>query len=218
LFGEHIAIAVDRQSTLNELVLSLPWKLDLGAGTLTFGGDRFRFETQVLGVETPARWAWVWTVGGPEVPSGLKRDAVALRSFGRKNDLAEFAEPTHPLCASFTGGHVASIGTSLRAADGYFGCPFRQGKLYVLIHSPLLAAARQREPMAARVVRLFPQVLSSFAVVDHRTALRKYLHADGFAVREGANALAATGPDGSRLKGFFDERERLQRIFEERPD
>ena len=109
-FDKHVASTYDKQHHLAELVGDRPWSLDMDQGVIRFGDD-IQWRAELLGTESELTetWLWSWANEASQIPPAMTRGALALRDYGERNDVAEFAEPELPLEKGDLDGHTLAI-------------------------------------------------------------------------------------------------------------
>lgn len=207
MFAGHAAIAFDKQQHLADLVGGADWRFDLATGLLSFG-DRYRWQTQLVGTESESSgtWLWAWANSASRIPASLLVAGLVLKVFGEQHAIPALTEPEVSL-DSLDGHSLALLTSTLCEANAYYRCPHDGGALYVLIMDKNFP--KSNAPPLHRIATIFPKVITAREIPDHRLALTCYLdwykldhQADGnqVIVREnGKPALTATFDEHNRL-------------------
>lgn len=214
LYLDHIAASVDKQLYLVDLLeqhTEQGWQFDLNRGRLTFP-PRFDLATQVLGTESLVSntWLWGWANRRSRIPPALLEGAIALQRYGQERGITEFTRPQLPLSPQVNGFYLAVIASGLYRANAYYRAPYDDGAVYLLIKDP--SYQRSIRDLAGRIIRIFPQVISRYAVDNHRRAFAAYLRFYGLEVSQQPAAVIGVTRDGKRVEGRFDQGDRLIRL------
>ena len=205
----YAGMAWDRQMDFAEKVGERAWSADTSQGMIQFGDD-LRFRMQVLGSYffQTGTWQWIWANTQAEVAPAYTEVARQLLGFGNAQHLPLFTQPRSNLREE----DLHTIGLIAAGADesaGYYLGNYGDGILLALIDPGQgLPVAANTKP--ERVLTVVPQLISQFAL-DHRSLLRHYLPAKGFALQESESQI--TGQLGtSKVEAQFDEQGRLTNI------
>ena len=202
----YAGMAWDRQIDFAERVGDRPWSADMSQGLILFGDD-LRFRMQVLGSYSlqSGTWQWIWANTQAEVPPAFTEVARQLLGFGNAQQLALFTQPRSALREE----DLHTIGLIAAGADesaGYYLGNYGDGILLALIDPGQgLPVAANTKP--ERVLTVVPQLISEFEL-DHRSLLRHYLPAKGFALQESGSQITAK-QGASSLTAKFDDEGRL---------
>lgn len=202
----YAGMAWDRQMDFAEKVGDRPWSADTSQGMIQFGDD-LRFRMQVLGSYSfqSGSWQWIWSNTQADVAPAYTEVARQLLGFGNAQQLALFTQPRSALREE----DLHAIGLIAAGADesaGYYLGNYGDGILLALV-DPGLGLPLPAQSKPERVLSVVPQLVDQFAL-DHRSLLRHYLPAKGFAVQETAEGI--TGQQGtSQIKAVFDDAGRL---------
>lgn len=202
----YAGMAWDRQMDFAEKVGERAWSADTSQGMIQFGDD-LRFRMQVLGSYSfqTGTWQWIWANTQAEVAPAFTEVARQLLGFGNAQHLPLFTQPRSNLREE----DLHTIGLIAAGADesaGYYLGNYGDGILLALIDPGQgLPVAANTKP--ERVLTVVPQLISQFAL-DHRSLLRHYLPAKGFAVQEGESHI--TGQLGaSKVTAQLDAQGRV---------
>jgi hypothetical protein len=211
LGAAHAALASERQHALAAALGDGPWRLSLGAGTLSLDGGRFVFPIQFLGTqaEESNTWLWAWANQASNFPPDLLTAANRLRQIGREEGVGELAEPQLGLGSPdgrpwFVGSYLAMAASGLCQADGYYRAPYAGGALFVLLKAPQVWAGAPQD--AQRLATVLGELLSTpaGAVLDHKTVVCSYARQNGYQVTDAGEQVTCTGAGGETLVAAFD--------------
>ncbi len=205
LLDQYGAVAFDRQYDLLEYVQGESWGFDMDSGILSFG-QKLKAPTQLIGSfsYTQDSWLWGWGNTASGFPESLTTQSLRMKELGEKNNIEQFVNRSFDTDESQ--GHIfAMIAAGLFGASAYYPADYGEGYLFMTLESPELDefAAGQ----SPRILTVFPQFISSFEV-NHRIALKYYLQAKGFSVKE-EDATIHASSDGNEISAIFDAQDRL---------
>ena len=134
-----------------------------------------------------------------------------MQSFGgqKETPVPEFVQANIPLDANQQISNMCAmiaIGTLKKRA--YHCVHYSTGRVFVVLDEP---EQKQTEHICARVITMFPQLLSSFDVYDHRHAFQAYLDYYGFTFKSKGDKLSASHASG-KIEAEFDKLNRLTNI------
>ena len=183
----YAGIAWDRQMDFAEKVGERAWSADTSQGMIQFGDD-LRFGMQVLGAYSfqTGTWQWIWANTQAEVAPAFTEVARQLLGFGNAQNLPLFTQPRSNLREE----DLHTIGLIAAGADesaGYYLGNYGDGILLALI-DPGQGLPVTANTKPERVLTVVPQLISQFAL-DHRSLLRHYLPAKGFALQESESQI-----------------------------
>lgn len=211
LFCDHVAAAHDRQLGLISEIGDWDWSFAMDRGEMSFTKKKFlstrrRSTTvQILGTESnqSRTWRWAWANPASNIPPHLLQSALELRRVGEREGIAELTEPDLDL--DHVDGHrLALVASGLLGKPGYYRGPFDAGAMFVLLEDEAFRPKVERPSL--RIATVFPQVISTFEVPDHRRALVSYLRSYDFEVAEAAGVVSASSKQsGDTLVTTFDE-------------
>ncbi|MEG0975928.1 MAG: hypothetical protein RSD57_18200 [Comamonas sp.] len=204
----YAGMAWDRQMDFAEIVGERAWSADTSQGMIQFGDD-LRFRMQVLGSYSfqTGSWQWIWANTQAEVPPAFTEVARQLLGFGNTQQLPLFTQPRSAIREE----DLHTIGLIAAGADesaGYYLGNYGDGILLALIDPGHGLPAKASKP--ERVLTVVPQLISQFTL-DHRTLLRHYLQAKGFAVHE-TEAQITAQQGASQVRAELDAQGRISVI------
>ncbi|MCY1065446.1 hypothetical protein OV090_11770 [Nannocystis sp. RBIL2] len=182
LFCDELFRIHRRQARFLDGLQATSYTFHKETGVLAFA-DGITFETQILGLETPAKqWMWAWADAG-SLDSRLTTGARRVKAFGDTRGLAELTTGTlavdHLRCAGHT---LAAIASVVHEVHPYFRCQQPDGvALFVLVTSATLKDdARGLDRNTAR--QAISDMFAAYAQADDMLTLRAAMEAAGFAV------------------------------------
>ena len=111
------------------------YDLDQTTGTLVFTDDtgrKFSCTVQVVGTFSTASQTWLWSWASPWVTDALKRDAEAVREFGRTNGVGRLT--TDKWAAKETDGWaMTAVAARVAGAESAYRLPNRDAFIFMLI-------------------------------------------------------------------------------------
>ncbi|WP_203928350.1 DUF6882 domain-containing protein [Virgisporangium ochraceum] len=215
LTDDAALLSLEHQVHLEEVLGEHNWQVELSKPEFSFTGATPRTCTRMhlLGSAAPGPRSWLWAWANP---SGFHPEASrlseSLRDWGRRHDLALFAEPEVPF-AELPGQpdepHLAATffieaAKTLTGVWTHYNAPAGGGtRGGFLIEHPDFELP---EPEPARVMRILQQGLAEIPLTNHRRAFYSY------AVRRGMSAvfsddretLTITGPRFTAHVAFDD--------------
>lgn len=209
-FGsEGSAAAIHRQDLLNEALGDGHVDFDLGARTLTVGGNTYHGVTLLGSFSHESRsWLWAWA----NEHDGDDDPAVAplstIREYGREHDIPELTVGYLDL-SGFPNPHQAATTMAIAAAallggNGLHSCRINDGRgsAYFHLDDPQLPADTYDSISAPRVVMTAVEVFPA----DHRRVVRGLIAHYGAGLAVGPDVIQGRFPDGRRLTvGFTEE-------------
>lgn len=174
LFLQHIAASYDKQMALGDLIGDSEWQFDMGTQSLTFGA-KIRFKIQVIGTESTHSnsWLWGWANEASGIPAPMLRAGEETRAFGQQHNIRELTQPSFSLNSRVNGHFLSMITSGLCNGDAYYRGPYDGGALFMLIRDDRYP--HQTINPANRVSLLFPKLIVSMPISNHRQAFIHYL-------------------------------------------
>jgi hypothetical protein len=220
LYHRHVATAFDRQLRMADFLqrkgAGKKWEYDIATATLAFG--KVKFEAPLLGshAEHNNSWLWAWSNRNLKLTVTNRALGDAVRVLVHRLGVHALAAPgfsLEPLLGPELTESAADVVGILLAEelgyDGYYTAPYEGGRATILVRDDRLKFA-ERHPLR-RVITVFPQVIATMPVYDHKAALTGYAKDYGLAVADAPGGLKVTG-DGGELTATFDDRKRLTEL------
>jgi hypothetical protein len=221
LYHTHVGMGFDRRlrfkESLDRKAPRVKGEFDVATGQLKFG-PRLVFESPIIGTHAEHNNSWHWAGANRNLKLTLTNRALSdtVRALGARLMVPAFAGtafPLEPHIGEELAGHATDVfGTILVEEleyDAYHAVPFEGGRALLLIRDDRLQFV-ERHPVA-RVLAVFPQVIKSLPVPDHRAALTSYARAYGLNLADVSGGVKVSGPDGD-VTAAFDDRSRLLRM------
>ncbi len=221
LYHRHVAAAYDRKLRLaafvHEKAGRVKWQYDVATATLACG-PKLRFEAPMLGSHTHGNNSWVWAWANRQFKLTLTNRALGdlVRVTAHRIGVPMLAHPgvsLEPLLGPELTPHAADIlGAIFSHELGYEAYHVEHDATadsVILIRYDQLKAP-ERYPLHC-VQTLFPQVIDTFTLFDHRAALAAYARDYGLTVAEVPHGLTISDGTG-QLVATFDEHDRLTQL------
>lgn len=208
LLERYACIAIEKQNDLADVIGEHDWNVDMGKGEISFGPD-LHFPIQVLGTIAHAAqsWLWAWANTGSGLSQTVLQQALQLKAYGEthgidllRNDTFDFSQEELHL--------MGIIASGMFDASGYYIADYGQGAMVVTVKSELID--QHRKDHHYRILTVFPQVISQYDM-NHKTALKHYLHAKGYSITEDGETISANR-NGDTITATFDHLSRLTNL------
>jgi hypothetical protein len=205
LLERYACIAMEKQNEFADVIGNNNWNVDMGKGEISFGSD-LHFPIQVLGTVSHAAqsWLWAWANTRSGLSETVMQQALQLKTYGEehgidllRNDSFTFSKDDLHL--------MGMIASGMFNASSYYIADYGQGAMVVTIKSELID--KQRKDTHHTILTTFPQVIARYEM-NHKLALKHYLHAKGYAITENGQELSAS-KNGNTIKATFDGQSRL---------
>jgi hypothetical protein len=217
LYHRHVAAAYDRKlrfaAFVHEKAGKVKWQYDVTTATLACG-PKLRFEAPMLGSHTHGNNSWVWAWANRQLTNRALGDLVRVTA--HRIGVPMLAHPgvsLEPLLGPELAPHAADIlGAIFSHELGYEAYHVEHARAadsVVLIRYDKLKGP-ERYPLH-RVQTLFPRVIDTFTLFDHRAALAAYARDYGLAMAEVPHGLTISDGTG-QLVATFDEHDRLTQL------
>ncbi|MCS6866875.1 MAG: hypothetical protein RMJ56_13740 [Gemmataceae bacterium] len=221
LYHRHVAAAYDRKLRFTTFVHDkagrAKWTYDVATATLACG-PKLRFEAPLLGTHTHSNDAWVWAWANRHLKLTLTNRALGdlVRVTAHRIGVPMLAHPglaLAPLLGAELTPHAADIlGAILSHELGYEAYHIEHDGDHDSVILIRYDKLKRPEPYPLhRVQTLFPQVIDTFTLFDHRAALAAYAHDYGLAVTEVPHGLTISDGTG-QLVATFDEHDHLTQL------
>ena len=221
LYHKHVGMGFDRQLRFADLLgrkaPRVKGKFDVASGQLEFG-PKLAFEAPIIGTHAEHNNSWLWAGANRNLKLTLTNRALSdtVRALASRLMVPAFAATAFPL-DQHTGEELAPHATDVFGVilveelefDAYRSVPFEGGRALLLIRDDRLQFV-ERHPVA-RVLAVFPQVIRTLVVPDHRAALTSYARAYGLNLTDVPGGVKVSGPGGD-VTATFDDQSRLIRM------
>lgn len=202
LAERYVAMAYDKQESMEEVLKGTAWNIDLAAGTISFGQERV-FPMQVLGSfnKLANTWLWAWENTKSPIPEAMMQQARQLRAYGEQHGLQLFTVGRYDATVRDT-LFLGSIALGMFGSSAYYLTDYGNGMLLLTMESEEIDQLPKID--LDRIVRIFTQVTTSYEVRP-RPALLHYLAQKGYAAVETANNITAEVDAGTIVAAFSNQ-------------
>jgi hypothetical protein len=221
LYHRHVAIAFDRQMRFADFldrdsVSSAPYRYTTSSTTLEFG-DSVKLDALDLGshADPDNSWFWVWCNPHLKLTPANRKLAENVRNFGQISGVDAFIADRQVACSELLGPDLSPVAAHVFASivagefgfDAYYTMPFDHGRFAVVIRDERLQSPVPNP--VARILAIFPQLLSSFPVLDHRAAFIAYTQSYELTVEEKPRSVRAFLGGKDVIKAKVDHANRI---------
>jgi len=172
------AIALEKQRNLYDVTGGLSWNVDMNKEEITFGDD-LTFPMQVLGSfsHSSETWLWIWENKAGGYAESVMKQALLLKQYGEKNNIdlltvGKFDAVENDLHL------IGIIAVEMFNGSGYYLGNYGQGTMVVTIKSDIIDQVESEE--LARILTVFPELISTFEIQNHKNAFTNYLSQKGY--------------------------------------
>jgi len=210
LFHRHVAFSFDKQLQLADLIGDRNWSFNKPTGLLSFG-DRYQWHVQILGTEAYDRntWLWAWANPASNIPPAQLDASLTMKALGEEQTIPEIMTPVLPL-GEINGHMLCLIASGVCKANAYYRGPYSGGAAFFLIQDENFPK-RDIVPLA-RIVSVFPQVISALEIQNHKLAFLEYLVDYGLAGEDEGDKVLIKEGGKITLTATFDEQNRLTKL------
>lgn len=205
LLEKYACIALEKQSDLAEVIGDNNWNVEMTKGEISFGPN-LHFPIQVMGTISHAAQTWLWAWANTK--SGLSQQVIEqslqLKAYGDKNGIPLLSSDSFDFQKDEL-HMIGMIASGMFGASGYYIADYGQGAMVVTIKSARID--QQRKDHHHTILTVFPQVISQYEM-NHRLALKHYLSAKGYSIRENDESLSGS-KNGNTIRATFDKLSRL---------
>ena len=204
-----MAVGMEKQAVLADLIKDRPWEVDLEEGVIWFGDD-IEAEAEALGSEDPSvgTWLWAWANEAWDLPPMRVESALRVREVGRKWDVPELAEPEWSLDGLRNGHGMALVACGLLDLPAYYSGPAGEASALLVVYHPALALG---PPDPVRATTALTRSIASFAL-DHRAVVAGYAKHRPVPIASRASRVALDFGGGLLLEVAFDGQDRVRDI------
>ncbi|OHT45361.1 DUF6882 domain-containing protein [Flavobacterium tructae] len=188
-FEKYGALALEKQRNLYTVTGGLSWNVDMDKEEITFG-DHLTFPMQVLGSfsHSSETWLWIWDNKAGGYNESAMKQALLLKQYGEENNIdlltiGKFDAVSNDLHL------IGMIATEMFNGSGYYLGNYGQGTMVVTIKSDLIDKAESEE--LARILTVFPELISTFEIQNHKNAFTSYLSQKGYKLTSNGNEIKA---------------------------
>jgi hypothetical protein len=210
LFHRHVAFSFDKQLQLADLIGELNWSFNKPSGVLSFG-DRFQWHVEILGTEAYDQdtWLWAWANQGSNIPAKLLEGSLTMKALGEEQRISELVTPELSL-GDLNGHMLCLIASGVCQANAYYRGPYTGGAAFFMIKD-----AKFPKPDVvplARILSVFPQLISALEIPNHRLAFMGYLEDYGLVGKDEGSTIVVRENDKELMTATFNERNLLTEL------
>jgi hypothetical protein len=183
------AIALEKQRNLYDVTGGLSWNVDMNKEEITFGDD-LTFPMQVLGSfsHSSETWLWIWENKAGGYAESVMKQALLLKQYGEENNIdlltvGKFDAVENDLHL------IGMIAVEMFNGSGYYLGNYGQGTMVVTIKSDIIDQVESEE--LARILTVFPELISTFEIQNHKNAFTNYLSQKGYELTVNENEIKA---------------------------
>jgi hypothetical protein len=196
------ALALEKQRNLYAVTGGLSWNVDMNKEEITFGDD-LTFPMQVLGSfsHSSETWLWLWDNKAGGYAESVMQQALSLKKYGEENNIdllsvGKFDAVQNDLHV------IGMIATEMFNGSGYYLGNYGQGTMVVTIKSDIIDKSENEE--LSRILTVFPELISTFEIQNHKNAFTNYLSQKGFELSSNGNEIKAE-KDNKIINAVFNE-------------
>lgn len=196
------ANALDKQRNLFGIIGENSWNVDMNKEEITFG-ENLTFKIQVLGSfsHSSETWLWIWENKAGGYSESIMKQALSLKKYGEENDIdllkvGKFDATNEDLHL------IGMIGSEMFDSSCYYLADYGQGIMVVTIKSNIIDDYKYDD--LARILTVFPELISTFEIQNHKSALNNYLISKDFQIVHEENELKAEKNDRKITAAFND--------------
>lgn len=183
------ASALEKQRNLYDVTGGLSWNVDMDKEEITFGDD-LTFPMQVLGSfsHSSETWLWIWENKAGGYAESVMKQALLLKQYGEENNIdlltvGKFDAVENDLHL------IGMIAVEMFNGSGYYLGNYGQGTMVVTIKSDIIDKVESEE--LARILTVFPELISTFEIQNHKNAFTNYLTQKGYQLTLNGNEIKA---------------------------
>lgn len=187
------ALALEKQRNLYTVTGGLSWNVNMDAEEITFGDD-LTFPMQVLGSfsHSSETWLWLWENKAGGYAESVMQQALSLKKYGEENNIellsvGKFDAVPNDLHL------IGMVATVMFNLSGYYLGNYGQGTMVVTIKDESIDNTESEE--FSRILTVFPELISTFEIQNHKNAFSNYLSQKGFELTSDGNEVKAQKND-----------------------
>jgi len=203
------ALALEKQRNLFEITGGLSWNVDMNKEEITFGDD-LTFPMQVLGSfsHSSETWLWLWENKAGGYAESVMQQALSLKKYGEENNIellsvGKFDAVPNDLHL------IGMVATMMFNLSGYYLGNYGQGTMVVTIKDDAIDKTESEE--FSRILTVFPELISTFEIQNHKDAFSNYLSQKGFELTSNGNEVKAE-KNGQIITATFNENNLLTNL------
>ena len=203
------AAALEKQRNLYDVTGGLSWNVDMDKEEITFG-DHLTFPMQVLGSfsHSSETWLWIWENKAGGYAESVMKQALLLKKYGEENNIdlltvGKFDAVENDLHL------IGMIAVEMFNGSGYYLGNYGQGTMVVTIKSDIIDKVESEE--LARILTVFPELISTFEIQNHKNAFTNYLTQKGYQLTLNGNEIKAEKNENV-INAVFNENNLLTKL------
>ncbi|OXB07328.1 hypothetical protein B0A81_11290 [Flavobacterium plurextorum] len=203
------ALALEKQRNLYSVTGGLSWNVDMDKEEITFGDD-LTFPMQVLGSfsHSSETWLWIWDNKAGGYAESVMKQALLLKQYGEENNIdllkvGKFDAVSNDLHL------IGMIATEMFNTSGYYLGNYGQGTMVVTIKSDAIDKSESDE--LSRILTVFPELISTFEIQNHKNAFTNYLTQKGYKLTLNENEIKAEKNENI-INAVFNENNLLTKL------
>lgn len=203
------ASALEKQRNLYDVTGGLSWNVDMDKEEITFG-DHLTFPMQVLGSfsHSSETWLWIWENKAGGYAESVMKQALLLKQYGEENNIdlltvGKFDAVENDLHL------IGMIAVEMFNGSGYYLGNYGQGTMVVTIKSDIIDKVESEE--LARILTVFPELISTFEIQNHKNAFTNYLRQKGYQLTLNGNEIKAEKNENV-INAVFNENNLLTKL------
>ncbi|OXB12680.1 DUF6882 domain-containing protein [Flavobacterium reichenbachii] len=203
------AVALEKQRNLFEVTGDLSWNVNMDTEEITFG-DNLTFPIQVLGSfsHSSETWLWIWENKAGGYAESVMKQALLLKQYGEENNIdlltvGKFDAVENDLHL------IGMIAVEMFNASGYYLGNYGQGTMVVSIKSDTIDKVESED--FARILTVFPELISTFEIQNHKNAFTNYLSQKGYELTSNGDEIKAE-KNGNVINAVFNEDNLLTKL------
>ena len=203
------ASALEKQRNLYDVTGGLSWNVDMDKEEITFGDD-LTFPMQVLGSfsHSSETWLWIWENKAGGYAESVMKQALLLKQYGEENNIdlltvGKFDAVENDLHL------IGMIAVEMFNGSGYYLGNYGQGTMVVTIKSDIIDKVESEE--LARISTVFPELISTFEIQNHKNAFTNYLTQKGYQLTLNGNEIKAEKNENV-INAVFNENNLLTKL------
>lgn len=203
------AAALEKQRNLYDVTGGLSWNVDMDKEEITFG-DHLTFPMQVLGSfsHSSETWLWIWENKAGGYAESVMKQALLLKQYGEENNIdlltvGKFDAVENDLHL------IGMIAVEMFNGSGYYLGNYGQGTMVVTIKSDIIDKVESEE--LARILTVFPELISTFEIQNHKNAFTNYLTQKGYQLTLNGNEIKAEKNENV-INAVFNENNLLTKL------
>lgn len=187
------ALALEKQRNLYTVTGGLSWNVDMNKEEITFGDD-LTFPMQVLGSfsHSSETWLWLWENKAGGYAESVMQQALSLKKYGEENNIELLSVGKFDAVPNDL-HFIGMVATTMFNLSGYYLGNYGQGTMVVTIKDDSIDNAESEE--LSRILTVFPELISTFDIVNHKNAFTNYLSQKGYKLTVNGNEVKAEKSD-----------------------